>query len=253
MKQDGRSEYILNILQKKNQVNVLEIAGHFNVAPMTIRRDLAFLERKGLLVKRYGGAVKTGGGERLFSFAERLGFHKVEKKAIGKRAARLASDGETIFIDCGSTPFQIAPHLIGRKNLRIITNSLPVVSEIIHDTNLRVVLIGGEIANDRRASQGPLAEKMISGFRADKAFIGADGVSTEGGLSAFNESEGVITRKMADLSREVYLVCDSSKLGKDSFYNFAPLSKLTALITDSRADRDVLSGLRKSGVTVITA
>ncbi|MBL8028347.1 MAG: DeoR/GlpR transcriptional regulator [Fibrobacteres bacterium] len=253
MEHEKRHDFILNVLQKEENVNVQAIANHFGVAPMTVRRDLAFLERKGLLVRRYGGAVKSGSAERLFSFAERMGMHKVEKTAIGKKAAELIQNGDTIFIDCGSTPYQMARHISGTNNIRIITNSLPVVSELIVDPSIRIIFAGGEIVNDRRASQGPIAERALAEYRADKAFIGVDGVSLKTGLTAFNEMEGIMSKRMAAHAREVYLLCDSSKLEKDSFYQFAPIRKITAIVTDDRANQEIISRYRQEGVSVIIA
>ncbi|MFH0920924.1 MAG: DeoR/GlpR transcriptional regulator [Fibrobacterota bacterium] len=182
-----------------------------------------------------------------------MGINKVAKKAIGKKASELITDNDTLFIDCGSTPFQIAQHLIGKKNIRIITNSLPVVSELIHDSEIRIIFLGGEVVNTRHATQGAMAERFIAEYRADKAFIGADGFSFENGLSAYDEREGAVSLKMMEQSRESYLVCDSSKLEKDSLYRFAPVTRLTALITDDRAQPEIISRLRKQNITVITA
>jgi len=252
MEHSRRQHLILEELKESGAIRVRTLADRFSVAEMTVRRDLEQLERKGLLVRRYGGALKAAAADSLFSFAERQGMHKVEKKAVGLAASGLIRDNETVFIDCGSTPFQIAVHLAGRA-LRIITNSLPVVSELIHAPGIRITFIGGEIVNDRRSSQGPVAEKVLSAYRADKAFIGADGVSLKNGLSAYNEPEGLVSRKMADQAKEVYLVTDSSKLERDSFFKYAPLDCLTAIITDSRADGALVAGYRRQGIKVILA
>lgn len=248
-----RIDFILEMLKEKGKVNVQTVADHSHVTTMTVRRDLVMLERKGLLIRRYGGAVASGSADKFFSFSERLSLNKVAKKAISKKAAELILDNDTVFIDCGSTPFQIVQHLLGKKNLRIITNSLPVVSELLHDHNIRIIFLGGEVVNSRRATQGLLAERFAGEYRADKSFVGADGVSLANGLSAYNEMEGLLSRKMMEQSREVYLVCDASKLEKDSLYPFKPVSALTALITDNRAKPEIIARFRRRGISVITA
>lgn len=248
-----RHAHILLSLEKSERIRVHELAAHCGVTAMTIRRDLLDLERKGLLVRRYGGAVRTTAAHTFFSFYERLGRNKVAKKAIGRAAAALVQDNDTIFIDCGSTPFQMTRHLFNRRNLRVITNSLPVVSELLHNPGIRIIILGGELVHSRRATQGRLSERLLGEYRADKAFIGADGISVDSGLSAYNELEGGISRRMMEQSRESYLLCDSSKLGKDSLFPFKPAAALTALITDKRSRPDVIARFRRAGLNVMTA
>lgn len=253
MSHKTRQDYILESLESAGIVKVRDIASRYKVSPMTVRRDLLSLERRGLLVRRYGGAFKSTAADTFFSFNERLGMHKVAKKAIGLAASTIVKDNDTVFIDCGSTPYQLARHIHGRKNLRVITNSLPVVSELLQNASTRIIFIGGEINHSRRATQGRQAERLLAEYRADKAFIGADGVSVDNGLSAYHELEGAISRHMMEHAREAFLLCDSSKLGKDSLFIFKPLNAIKAVITDKRAAPDLVARFRRHGIPVITA
>ncbi len=253
MTSEDRKNSILEGLGRSGSVSVAELSRTFRVAPMTVRRDLLALERKGLLVRRYGGAVRSETASRLFSFTERMGLKKVEKRAIGAKAAELVGDNETVFIDCGSTAFQMCSHLRGKRNLRVISTSLPVISELILNPAVRLFLVGGDILHERRASYGRTAEKTLAACRADKAFIGADGVSLAGGLSAYDEREGLISRTIAERSREVYVLCDSGKLETESFFPFLPLDRITAVITDSGLDKSTAGIYRRKGIRIIIA
>lgn len=253
MQPEKRKTAILNALRDNGSASVADIAGRFRVAPMTVRRDLTELEAKGLLIKRYGGAVASSAAETLFSFAERQGRNKVEKRAIGEKAAALIRDNETVFIDCGSTPYQVSLNLTSRKGLRVITNSLPVVQALMTQPHVRVTLLGGDIVHERRSAYGRLTRKALAEYRADKAFIGADGISLTGGLSAYDEQEGLVSGKMAERAREVYLVCDSGKIEKDSFFPYMPIEKVKGVITDNGIDRAVAAQYRKKGINLIIA
>lgn len=248
-----RVQYILEALDRRDFVRVSELVKRLEVSHMTVRRDLAELEDKGLLVRSYGGAMKGEVIESLFSFARRLERNRAQKEAICRAASRFVRDGEVLFIDCGSTLFRLCHHLKGRKNLRVITTSLPVVAELIHQANIRVSLAGGEVVGERQAVYGAAAERQIGEYHADKAFIGADGLSLKNGLSSYDEQEAGVTRRMAESADRVYLLCDSSKIERDSYVRFAPLSLFQVLITDRRLPPPVRERYRKQGIEVITA
>jgi len=139
------------------------------------------------------------------------------------------------------------------ESLTVITNSLPIVSELINFPGIKLILIGGEVINERKAIYGLFADRNISSFHANKAFIGADGVSLAGGLTSYDENEASITLKMAENSDKVYLLCDSSKIEKDSFMRFAPLSAADVVITDNELDKKYLDMYKKNNVTIINS
>ena len=253
MIQESRKSYILKTLNERDHLNVQELSEHFKVSQMTIRRDLSELEEKGYLIRKYGGAVKSDAVDNLFSFNRRLEENGGQKEKICRRAAGFIEDNDVIFIDCGTTLFRLS-HYIGRKNrLRVITNSLPVVSELINFPNIRLTFIGGDIVDDRKASYGSTAERMIEEYHADKAFIGADGISLSKGLSSYDEKEARITRKMAENADRVFLLCDSSKIEKDSFYRFAPVSLINVLITEKKISRAETARYLENKISIITA
>lgn len=248
-----RIRHIVRTLQRQESVSVAELAERLGVSPMTVRRDLADLQGRGLLLRTHGGAVKSALIESLFSFERRLERNAAAKEAICASAAGFVQDGEVLFVDCGSTLFRLSHHLKARRDLRVVTNSLPVVSELLHVPSLRVSLIGGEVVGERQAVYGPAAERAIGEYHADKAFIGADGLSLKNGLSSYDEQEAGVTRRLAENADRVYLLCDSSKLERDSFVRFAPLSLFHVLITDDRLERAVRDRYRRHGIEIVIA
>jgi DeoR family fructose operon transcriptional repressor len=152
-------------------------------------------------------------------------------------------------MDCGSTVFRLC-QFIKNKRIKVITNSLPVVYEL-SNTEISINLIGGELDDKRQAIHGKMAVEHIEKYQADKAFVGVDGISVEKGLSAASEKEAEITTAMANNAREVYLLCDASKLGKDKYLKFAPLGIAHYLVTD--ANDDAAKSFKKIGLNVLNS
>jgi DeoR family fructose operon transcriptional repressor len=247
-----RLKYILEALDRQEFLRVSDLVERLAVSHMTVRRDLAQLEDKGYLIRTHGGAMKGEAIQSLFSFARRLERAGGEKEAICRAAARFVEDGDILFVDCGTTPFGLCRHLQRRKGLRVITTSLPVVAELLHQPPIRVSLIGGEVVGERQAVYGAAAERAIGEYHADKAFIGADGLSLKNGLSSYDEQEAGVTRRMAENADRVFLLCDSSKIEHDSYVRFAPLSLFHVLVTDRRLPRAVRDRYRRHGIEIVT-
>ena len=249
---EKRKKTILELIHKKEVVTVPEIASKCNSSEITARRDLLELEEKGLLIRTHGGAVKSNTMVNgMFGFEKKIEQNKDNKEYICKKAAEYINDNDIIFIDCGSTLYYLCKYINRKMNVKVITNSLPVVSELINYPNIKITLIGGEIDSERKAIYGPTAEKYIEEYHVQKAFIGADGVSVNGGLSSNDEKESAITKKMASSADTVFLLCDSSKIEKDSMMKFAPLSIVDYLITDKEIDPGISNNYNELNIQVI--
>ena len=178
-----RKEAILETLSKKGVLYTSDVMKKCNVSEITNRRDLIDLESKGLLVRTHGGAIKSKTlDHQLFSYDLKINKNKQHKESICRLATEYIKYHDIIFIDCGTTLSFLAQFIV-HMNLTVITNSLPVVSALISVSNIRLSLIGGEIASERQAIYGPLAERSIDYYHVNKAFIGANGVSLHNGLS----------------------------------------------------------------------
>jgi DeoR family transcriptional regulator, fructose operon transcriptional repressor len=252
MSQEERFKYILENLDAHNYISVSDLSLKFEVSQMTIRRDLTDLEGRGLLKRKHGGAVSSEAIPSIFSFDKRLEKNKTNKEYICSLASRFIEDGDVIFIDCGTTLCHISKYVINKNNVRIITASLPVVSELIHYPHIRITLIGGDIIHERRATYGPLIGDVIDKYHADKAFIGADGVSLQKGTTSYDEKEAQVTNGMARNAGKVYLLCDSSKLERDSFYTCTPLEGVDTIITDMEINSETLELYSSNNTKILT-
>jgi DeoR family fructose operon transcriptional repressor len=246
-----RIRHILRSVDGRGYVSVRDLRRTLGVSGMTIRRDLEFLEDSGYLIRKHGGAVRSEATNNLFTFDSRVKENQALKEEVCLLASRFIRDSETIFIDCGTTVFRLCRHIVGRRNLRVVTNSLPVVAELMNHPNIKVSLVGGDVDAQRRAAYGSIAEQAVSRYRADKAFLGAGGISAQRGLSSFDQKEGDITVAFARNARSVFLLCDSTKLERDTFCLFAPLSIVQTIITNPGITPTVKRRYAAMGINVV--
>ena len=252
MNPELRKKVILDTIYENGQVTTQDVMKRCKVSEITIRRDLAELETMGMLVRTHGGAVKSKAGGQLFAYDNKINQNRKSKELLCQIAARYIRNNDIIFIDCGTTLSFLPKFISNFESLIVITNSLPIVSELIHFPNIRLILIGGEVVTERRAIYGPFAESNICQYHANKAFIGADGISLMKGISSYDEKESAITHKMAENADEVFLLCDSSKIEKNSFVSFAPFTMINYLITDPELEVNLVTKYKEKGVHIIT-
>lgn len=248
---EERKKFILNLLKNKDSVTIYEILEGCRASDITIRRDLSELEDKGLLIRTHGGATKKAATNDLFTFNHKMNQNKESKEYICKVASSFVKDNDIIFIDCGSTMAFLPKFLSQKQSLTVITNSLPIASEFINFENIKLVIIGGEIITQRKAVYGHIAEHNIEQYHANKAFIGADGVSLLKGLTSFDQKEASITLKMAENADEVFLLCDSTKIERNSYVRFADLTLADYIITDDRINPEIFSKYKKRNINLI--
>jgi len=243
-----RKNIILARIKEEGEVNVKELAEEIGISEITIRRDLVTLANDGLVYRTHGGAMRQDLVNPQIDFKNKAATNAEQKDHICRIAAQEITDGDIIFMDCGSTVFRLC-QFIKHKEIRVVTNSLPVLYELM-DCSVAVNLVGGEVDKERKAVHGRIAEEHIARYQVTKAFIGVDGISAENGLSAHSEQEAGITLAAASHADVTYLLCDSSKVGKDKYLQFAPLSLINVMITNQQTA--AVGALEKTGLKVLT-
>ena len=249
-----RQQQILNMLHKQGSVKIPELAEAFGVSIITIRRDLDEMVEEGLIKKVYGGAVlapqTTQEPEAQRLFHTRLEHNHREKKAIGIAAASLAKEGETIVLNIGTTALEIAKNLRNVEDLTVLTNSIPILSELA-STRLNVYSLGGKLRGSEFALHGSLAFNSLNNFCVDKAFIGAGGITLENGITDHNRDSAELCSAIVNRSRKTILVTDSSKFGRDASAVVGPLNIVDTIITDSGIPAEYAEGLRSMGIELV--
>ena len=249
----SRRAQILEELDSKGQVFVSELSKSFNVSEVTIRNDLAHLEKQNMLIRARGGAIKIKfykiGIDTPFSDKQKQFFK--EKQRIGKAAIEFINDGDTIVLDSGTTTTEIANNLGKFKDLTIITNALNIASIISINSKINIFMPGGFIRKKSLSMVGGLAEESFENFFCDKLFLGVDGFDTIHGLSTANVEEAHMNQVMIEIARKVIVVTDSRKFSRRQFAFIAPISKIDVVITDSGISEEDKRRLINSGIEVV--
>src|ERR1700748_648861 len=241
-----RKQIILEKLAANGEVDIKIIAAELDASEITIRRDLNQLAADGMLYRTHGGAMKLNPFELPHEFINKAAKNVEVKDKICRAAAEQINHGDIIFMDCGSTVFRLCQFIKGKK-IKVVTNSIPVVFEL-QNSMVTLNIIGGEFNAERQAVHGKIADEHIARYRASKTFLGVDGISRNG-LFANSELEADITQAFAANSAKTYLLCDDSKIGKESYLKFAELSLINTIITNSKSDE--LAYFKKQGVEII--
>lgn len=247
---EERRSRILEILEGKNRITVIELTESLKVSDSTIRRDLQDLEQAGLLKRTHGGAVKWEHTGFEPTMAEKEESNIDEKRYIGEKAAALIEDNDTIILDAGTTTLEIAKH-IKAKNITVLTNSILIALELSKHKDVEIVIIGGNARKQTLAIVGPFADMIIQNFRVDKAFIGANSITLQDGCTTPNILEAHTKKTMIRSAKEVYIVADHSKFGKVSFASIVKLEDIDAIITGTNIDRQTVERFRQEGVEVL--
>lgn len=257
MKSRRKNEIMKRLVLEKT-LKMEEMATMCGVSVETIRRDVADMERDGLVEKVYGGIRLREGAQRsrstLDSWSERMGRCHEEKARIAARALELVEDDSVIALDIGTTVYELSRLLAVKKNLTIITNSLPIAAELSRTTSHHVLCIGGRVSTNETVTGGAYARRFLEDLAAVDLFVmGADGLSLKQGVTEYSEGIVDVKRQLAELARRCVLLCDHSKFGVEAPFKSCPLERVDTLITDSAAPAKVLDGLRKRGVELLYA
>jgi DeoR family transcriptional regulator, aga operon transcriptional repressor len=245
-------EKVKDILTRKGYSSVSDLAKELAVSEVTVRRYLDELEKRAFIKRTHGGAFV---GEEMIDvdFRVRETIRREEKEAIGRLGFSLIESGESIFIDTGSTAAYLASAIDDTKRLTVITNSIVVAETLENKSNVKTILLGGQVYSPMHCVLGPLAEDAIKVFHYSKAFIGAAGLSMKNGLTQGNIEEIPIKRFVAENAKEMIVLLDSSKFHKEVLISFLSLRQIDVLITDNGvADAD-RAALEELGIRVMIA
>jgi len=232
-------------------LDVGQLGRRFSASPSTIRRDLMRLERRGVLQRVHGGAVPAQAREDRLDFALRSVRAQAEKARIGKAAAALVEDGQTVILDGGSTVAAVARNLVGRR-IQIITSSLPIAEIFWDSRTTEVTLTGGYLYPRLGVLLGPFCEEMLRSLSADLLVMGIGGV-TETGFSNSNTLIVGSERRMIAAARAVIVVADHAKFGRRAMVDLAPLDVADVVVSNRELEPRYADLLERAGVRVILA
>ena len=245
-----RHAAIIDILQLQGSVSVTELAERLEVSEVTIRKDLTTLEAQNKLYRTHGKAIPISPyiGDRHIN--EKQKQFVIEKRAIGRNAAGLVKEQDSILIASGTTILYMAKELAEHKNMTIISASVSVSSLLSQNKDIDVVQLGGLVRESSVSVVGSFAEQMLKYFNCSLLFMGADGVDLEFGVTTTNIMEANLNRMMMGTAQQTVLLVDSSKFGKKGFSKICDCENIDHIITDDKIPQMYLENLRDLGIEV---
>lgn len=243
---DERRNQILQVIENKGFVSLHELANAVDVSQSTIRRDLEHLDRVGQIRRTRGGAAYIG--ESLTAFDDRQIQASSEKQAIARVAAEFIQPGDTVLLDGGTTTLEVAKHL-GGKSMQIVTNSLPIVNVLSTQDQIELVMLGGYLYPNTGVFLGPISVSSLEQIHARRLIMSVGGI-TEKGLFNSNSLLVETERKMIEVSDEIIVVSDSSKLGHSALAHLCSLNRIDQIVIDSGITKEWKKTLESAGIEV---
>ncbi len=250
---EERRNRLLQLLNEKRSLSVPDAALQFDVTEETIRRDLKLLESAGFLQRTHGGAILADDAKTEPSLEVRQGINMPGKDRIGRCAADMVQDGDTVILDASTSALSLARHLRNKKNLTVITNAEKIVLELSTCADITLISTGGILRHQSLSYVGRAAEGMLSGLQADKAFLSCKGFNPLRGFTDSNEPESEIRRQMIRRSQQIVYLCDRTKMDRVGFVTTAALSEVDVLITDAPLPKGWDKEFKTAGVKVVAA
>jgi DeoR/GlpR family transcriptional regulator of sugar metabolism len=252
VRRDERRQQILAELRLSPHVRISALAERFGVSTETVRRDVDLLSEQGLVARAYGGAAATPIGVQP-PFGERNEAHLEERVRIAERAAALVEPGEVLMIDAGSTTSQFARRLaVTARDLTVLTNSLPVASALGSNDTIDIILCPGDYSAGEAAVYGEETIAFLQRFRANRAFIGASGLSVDGIMDA-NRAASAVKRAMLGQADAAYLLVHHTKFNQRKLSLVGTLGAIDAVIADSQPDTALMTALFEAEVALYAA
>ncbi len=250
---EERKHMIVELVNANVKITVAELCDRFSVSPATVRNDLRELEESGRLKRTHGGAISN----RRANF-EQDSYQKevkrvAQKTDIAAAALKYVNEGDTIVVDTGTTTFEFAKMLQNFENLNVVTNDIQIAAYLERNTKASIIIAGGAVRRNYHYTTGQKAIDTITGLNVDRAFIGVNGFSVQKGITVPHIDTAYLKTKFVEISDEIILLADSTKLDRFSFVKFGDVEDVDVLITDYEADLDYLETIRAAGVEVEVA
>jgi DeoR family transcriptional regulator of aga operon len=246
-----RMQRVLELLETRDAVSVIELAHAFSVSEVTVRNDLGALARQGLIARIRGGARALQRGQSEVAFDVRLRVKENEKRAVARAAAALVGDGEAVALDSSTTAFYIALELRAKRELVVVTNGLRIAEALADAPGVSVIVLGGVVRFAAMSLVGDFAAGVLRNTSIRNGFFGARGISLDRGLMDLNPEEVLIKRQLAEACERVIGVFDNTKWQRTALLSFVPTERIDALVTDEHAPPELVREWRGRNVDVV--
>ena len=248
-----RREQIIQRLRQQGSVQVNDLSLFYGVSTVTIRNDLAFLEKQGIAVRAYGGALicdsTTPGVEP--SVEDKSSLNTAVKRSIARAAAELIKPGHRVILDSGTTTYEIARLMRQHTNVIAMTNGMNVANALLEAEGVELLMTGGHLRRQSQSFYGDQAEQSLQNYHFDMLFLGVDAIDLERGVSTHNEDEARLNRRMSEVAERIIVVTASTKFNRSSLHKIIDTQRRELIIVDENIPEESLEGLRKHGIEVV--
>jgi DeoR family glycerol-3-phosphate regulon repressor len=247
-----RQRQLLDLVQQSVTVSVDDLARKLDCTPQTVRRDVKQMEEAKLLARYHGGVGLPSSVENI-DYSHRQVLHIDAKRRIATAVAAKVRPGCSLLINIGTTTEEVARALVHHQGLRVVTNNLNVAAILSDNPQCEVILAGGVVRGRDRGIVGEATIDFIRQFKVDIGIIGISSIENDGTLRDFDPREVKVAQTIIEQSREVWLVADSDKFGRQALVRMAHLSQIDMLFTDARPPEALTKMLKESDVKVVIA
>lgn len=232
-----RREKIYDYILANGNVTVLELSKKLDVSEVTIRKDLTFLEKQGLIDRTFGGAIVKSPIIHEQSYVEKEKYMTNEKHLVGKKAAEFVKPNSTIVLDAGTTVMEMAKNLVNVEGLKVITSDLKIGLFLSNFSNIDVTLIGGKVSMKSKECIGVETCKVVEKYNADACFLGCDAFDTNGDFMTTSIEKMYLKNTYMSISEKSFMLATSDKYGKKSMIKVCNFTKLTGIVIDGQSEK----------------
>ncbi len=245
-----RLDEMESMILKEGTISLKELSNTFEISLNTVRTDIEAITRRGRVKKVYGGVRAVMSDNELLDYRIREDKRIYIKQEICKKAADLVNDGDIIFIDSGTTTIHLTDYLKEKKNVKIVTNNIVVISKLLGNDNISVIGIGGVVRNKTMSFASSESLLLLKQYNIQKAFMAATAVNIKNGVMNSSFDERAVKMLAVEKAEQVYVLADSSKFDKSALLTYCDLDQLNLIITDGE-NKAYIDKLRKQGVNVL--
>lgn len=248
-----RRHDIVQLALTEGKVAVSDLVKRYGYSAVTIRSDLNYLDRKGLLIRSRGGAMTTNNISHELSVDEKHHKNLSVKRKLAQLVCSQINEGDAIILDSGTTTEEVAKCLVAFRRLVVMTNGLNVAENLLHSDDFEVMMTGGTLRKTSMSFYGSQAEDSIQRYYFDKVILGVDGIGFNSSITTHFEYEAILNRTMCEVAKEVIVVTDSSKFNRAGIHKICDFDAINTLVTDSQIPDAFAQTLEKAGVKLIIA
>lgn len=247
---EERQNRIVELVNENGSVLVKELSEQFEVTEDSIRKDLTLLQKKGLLKKTYGGAVRVRVNEHDYYVSQRKGKNQSEKKKIAQKALELIENGDVIFLDISTVGLELANLLVQSSlSITVVTNMIDIMLTFKADSRIKVIFVGGMFSDGRDGFVGAFTNQEIKKFRFDKAFMGVVGVNLENGAVTTYQAEDATTKAaVMESSSQSYMLLETRKFAAEGNYIYADIEDFEGAVLETETDAKLRKQMAKYAI-----